>query len=178
MRYNGAMIRFYGAAAIIILIILVILFGDNPVEEARKRRAEKTADLAGRIIESAKERNKFGMGAGDSGASTGGSHNIVPQYNEYQNNNPYRKKQSRTGRNGPAPQEEYYPPNTNQQPKPQSYRSGPGFELKNGQPIRFVGEKVFTLDKNGKEIPLPSGNYQMYGGYYIMSVANGKKIIN
>lgn len=184
------------------LAALMVMFGNNPVEEARKEREKRLAGIDP-LIESIQEHNKkSGMMGGLLGGRGGG-------YSGGVRNDNSAAMMMRSGQNPNAgfgttntygqpekPPQSYYPPppsGTPGQPdrsnKPRSElpaeakalinlsaRSKSTITMRSGQEIGFAGRFVYTMDPEGKPVPMPDGTYVMNGGYE-MRVVNGRKLI-
>ena len=185
---------------VITAFVLLIVFGRNPMDEVRKKRAER----AGRkLVEKIEESNK----------KKGGSPLIVPMPNypvrfntnkapvgAYRNGgnpgqqNPYLQQQKNPNQQQPQQPNpnEYYPPapkNPNVQvplsslpqsnPLTQADRAckNPNLITDDGHDLAFWGTKVYVYDKDGKLKPMPDGQYSMYAGTYTMVVRDGEQTI-
>lgn len=185
----------------IFLVIMSVLFGKNPVEEARKEREKKRAGRDA-LIEAIDDHNAKYKPAGifptfpPSGQATPGN----PNYPGYmrRGENPYAPMTRPNQGEAPAPESSlpqaapapsYYPPppiDESQRKKnpfgPQSnlspFYQKPRFITPEGQKISFLGTEVYTTDEQGNKKPVPDGVYPLdEEGKIKMLVRGGQRVL-
>jgi len=170
------------------IVVLMVLFGRNPIEELREQRAKgMTGDP---LVDAIKEHNDQSH-TNIFGGQGGGLPNGSPGFSTTMPNtalNPMGQQPAPPPSNPNTGQDNYYPPPplTTQpygQPNPlgpQSRlwpRSAPTFYLGSGQPVRFSSTRVYTLNAQGKVVPMPDGRYPMFGGKIYLVVKGGHKMM-
>jgi len=189
-----------------VLIILMVLFGNNPVEEARKERELKYKGLDDplmRAIQDYHEQNVFGGGVAgngklENGASSRSGSVVYPDYmmpsrNSRQAVNPYNPKNRAAARpnvrdmrmptqDNSINNNNYYPPprtgstGGSQMQAPMGPRSDGHKMLSGGQRIAYNGTKVFFYNKAGRLKPLPDGRYTTVDGQELFIVGGEKTV--
>jgi len=168
-------------------LLLVVIFGHNPMDEVRKKRAEKAGQKLVQKIEDANKKNKGQvppMQARPNFAAQPGNNGVTT--------NPY-VQQNKPGGNAPAaPKDEYYPPapkNPNVKIPLSSLHDANGMVLAkklfrnpnlvtdDGKALAFWGTKVYVFDNDGKLKPIPDGRYVMYDGRWTMVIRDGEQTI-
>ena len=171
-----------------VALLLVIVFGHNPMDEVRKKKAERAGITLVKKIEEANKKNKTNRQQMQPNFS--GKPGIANAQSPGQiGNTPFTQQPNRPT---VAPKDEYYPP----APKnpnvkiPLSSRQDPNGELiakklfqnpnlitDDGKTLAFWGAKVYTYDNKGKIQLLPDGKYAMYDGKWTMNIRGGEQFI-
>lgn len=177
---------------IVVILIVMVMFGRNPVEEARKAEEEKykgiNDPLIRAITEYHEESDPLKNGRGNGLDESGRRQKAMPAY-MYSNGKYNAARPTPRPATGQQPTQRnngYYPPaplpnnNTGSQPSGQGGVFQPQSELhmylNGGQRLAFAGTNVYYLDANGKEQPLPDGKYTTANGLEML-IADGKKVL-
>ena len=194
------------ALVIIVFSVVMVVFGNDPVEEARKKEEEKYKGINDPLIRAITEYHENEMGftgsKGNGLDDQGRKQKDLPRYmypaqsNGYKDNTRYKNnakdymsgnRNTANGRNNNTQQRNkgYYPPpprpkNSNQPSNRyepvRRPRSDSHLYLQNGQRLAYQGSNVFILDAQGNTRPLPDGKYRIRSGHEIQ-VVGGRKII-